>query len=78
MSDARNLVRLCAVTSCMLVESAIASLAFAGDPAMGKKMIGRCMACHGLNGIGKSPDVPNLAGESTVYLTNQLNAYRSG
>lgn len=23
-------------------------------------------------------DVPNLAGESTIYLTKELNAYRSG
>ena len=52
--------------------------AIAGDPAAGKKIVGRCAACHGQDGIGRMPDVPNLAGESTIYLTKELNAYRSG
>jgi cytochrome c553 len=37
-----------------------------------------CAVCHGLNGIGVNPDVPNLAGESPLYLEKQLNAFRSG
>jgi cytochrome c553 len=56
----------------------VAVPASTGDPAAGKKILGRCTACHGLNGIGKAPDVPNLAGESPVYLTKQLKAYRAG
>ena len=52
--------------------------AIAGDPAAGRKIVGQCAACHGQDGIGRMPDVPNLAGESTIYLTKELNAYRSG
>jgi cytochrome c553 len=37
-----------------------------------------CAVCHGLNGIGVNPDVPNLAGESPLYLEKQLNAFRKG
>lgn len=37
-----------------------------------------CAVCHGINGIGVNPDVPNLAGESTLYLEKQLNAFRNG
>jgi cytochrome c553 len=37
-----------------------------------------CAVCHGINGIGVNPDVPNLAGESTLYLDKQLKAFRSG
>jgi cytochrome c553 len=37
-----------------------------------------CAVCHGLNGIGVNPDVPNLAGESPLYLEKQLNAFRTG
>ncbi|ACP21552.1 cytochrome c-554 (plasmid) [Sinorhizobium fredii NGR234] len=52
--------------------------AIAGDPAAGKKIVGQCATCHGQDGVGRMPDVPNLAGESTIYLTKELNAYRSG
>ena len=35
-----------------------------------------CAACHGLNGQSQSPMVPNLAGQQTDYLVNQLQDYR--
>ena len=37
-----------------------------------------CAVCHGLDGIAQVPDAPHLAGESPVYLTSQLEAFRSG
>jgi len=37
-----------------------------------------CAPCHGDEGIAKSVDVPNLAGQHNVYLYNQLRAFRSG
>ena len=61
-----------------LVVSALASNARA-DPAAGKEKVQTvCAVCHGMNGIGTNPDVPNLAGESVNYLEKQLKAYRSG
>jgi len=37
-----------------------------------------CAVCHGIDGIGKIPDVPNLAGESPSYIEKQLKAFRGG
>src|SRR5262245_8225513 len=49
------------------------------DPALGKaKVQAVCAVCHGVDGIGKNPDVPNLAGESQQYIQKQLKAFRSG
>lgn len=37
-----------------------------------------CVACHGANGLSKMEDVPNLAGETTMYIDTQLKAFRTG
>ncbi len=37
-----------------------------------------CVACHGENGIGLAEDVPNLAGETNIYIDTQLKAFRGG
>lgn len=50
----------------------------AGDPATGRKLASRCMPCHGIDGIAKQPHVPNIAGESPIYLRKQLRAFRDG
>ncbi len=38
----------------------------------------QCSGCHGVNGISPAPMWPNLAGQNALYLTKQLNAFRSG
>jgi cytochrome c553 len=52
--------------------------AAAQDIAAGKRKAIACQACHGLDGIAKLPDAPNLAGQPLAYLVRELNAYRSG
>ena len=52
--------------------------ALAADAAAGKTKAQMCAVCHGLNGIAKVPDAPNLAGESAVYTTKQLKAFKDG
>jgi cytochrome c553 len=37
-----------------------------------------CAVCHGVDGIAKNPDAPNLAGDSQNYIEKQLKAFRSG
>ena len=37
-----------------------------------------CAACHGIDGIAKVADAPNLAGNGELYLARQLQAFRSG
>lgn len=40
--------------------------------------VSACQACHGRNGISRSQDIPNLAGQKETYLFNQLSAFKSG
>ncbi len=37
-----------------------------------------CAACHGPNGNSVNPDWPRLAGQSAVYIAEQLRLFRSG
>ena len=50
----------------------------AGDPKAGHEKAGMCQTCHGIDGMAKVPDAPNIGGESTIYLERQLKAFRSG
>ncbi|MDZ7749910.1 MAG: cytochrome c [Halofilum sp. (in: g-proteobacteria)] len=49
-----------------------------GDVAAGRDKAQRCRACHGIDGIARMRNVPHLAGESEMYITKQLRAFRSG
>jgi len=42
------------------------------------EVFAQCAACHGVDGIAKSADVPHLAGQHELYLFNQIKAFRSG
>lgn len=37
-----------------------------------------CVACHGADGVGKSPQYPNLRGQKVKYIEKQLKAFRGG
>lgn len=37
-----------------------------------------CVSCHGADGVHQQEDVPNLAGETNIYIDTQLKAFRSG
>lgn len=37
-----------------------------------------CVGCHGADGIAVVDGVPNLAGETNIYIATQLKAYRTG
>jgi cytochrome c553 len=50
----------------------------AGDAAAGRAKAAQCAACHGLDGMSKQPDAPNLAGQTEAYLVKALNDFRSG
>jgi len=52
--------------------------ASAGAPGAGRDKAVQCRTCHGIDGIGRMPNVPNLAGQSEMYLEKQLRAFRSG
>ena len=39
---------------------------------MAPKIVSRCIACHGSNGISNMPNTPNLAGQQRAYLRREL------
>lgn len=50
-----------------------------GDLAAGKAVAeAKCVSCHGLDGKGTGPDIPNLGGQKEAYLLNALEGYRTG
>ena len=61
---------------CVLVASG--SVCSAGDVKAGRAKALMCQACHGLDGLSKTPDAPNIAGQTEPYLVAQLQAYKSG
>jgi cytochrome c553 len=61
-----------------LAASPLAGGTAAADAAAGKAKAGMCRACHGIDGVAKQPDAPNIGGESAIYLERQLRAFRSG
>jgi cytochrome c553 len=64
------------VSICLVVASSGASNA--GDVKAGRAKAMMCQACHGLDGLSKTPDAPNIAGQTEQYLVTQLQAFKSG
>lgn len=50
----------------------------AGDAKAGRAKAQLCQACHGVDGVSKVPDAPNIAGQVEGYLAAQLRAFKSG
>ncbi len=44
----------------------------------GKKVTFFCANCHGEDGVSKTPEVPNLAGQNPAYLLEQIRKFGSG
>jgi cytochrome c553 len=49
-----------------------------GKAASGEPKAALCSACHGPNGNSVNPEWPRLAGQSAVYIAEQLRLFRSG
>ncbi len=50
----------------------------AGDAKAGRDKALQCQTCHGLDGMAKLPEAPNLAGQSEIYLVKALTDYKTG
>ena len=48
------------------------------DPERGRDLAKACVVCHGLDGVGTNPMVPNIGGQSEMYLIKQLQDFREG
>jgi cytochrome c553 len=49
-----------------------------GDVKAGRKKAEVCAVCHGLDGLAKIAEAPNLAGQSEGYLIEQIAAFKTG
>jgi cytochrome c553 len=74
MTITRTITRLAGAALALLAAAVPAT----ADPAAGRAKAQMCQVCHGFDGLGKNPDVPNIAGDSQNYLVRQLKAFRSG
>ena len=61
-----------------LVLAVLFTSALAAEPPPGRAKARACVPCHGVLGIGVTPDAPHLAGQPRIYVIEQLKAYRSG
>ena len=68
---------LSSITSLSLLVAS-GSVCAAGDVKAGRAKALMCQACHGLDGLSKVPDAPNIAGQIEPYIVAQLRAYNSG
>ena len=49
----------------------------ADDLDLGKQKAKMCVACHGVNGLSKSDDIPSIAGQGERYLIKAMNEFKS-
>ncbi len=63
--------------STLLLLSSSSSFA-AGSVSAGRQKALQCQACHGMDGLSKMPEAPNIAGNPEQYLGRQMNAFRKG
>ncbi len=70
--------RVAAVLAAGFLLCLIATAAVAGDRAAGRKKAVQCQACHGLDGLSKIPEGPNLAGQDERYLIKAIRDYKTG
>lgn len=63
---------------CLFLSASLTAPAFAADVEKGRELARQCSACHGKLGLSKDPEVPNLAGQPSLYLEKSLKDYRDG
>jgi cytochrome c553 len=67
------------LTTAGMLHPAVAANPVQGDPAKAQQIVTQiCAACHGTDGNSPLPANPNLAGQYSDYLTNQLLSFKSG
>ena len=71
-------MRILKLTAALFLIISPLQWAQAGDIEAGKTKSAQCVVCHGQNGISTMIGAPNLAGQSEIYLQQQLLNYRSG
>jgi cytochrome c553 len=77
--DLRPSAKAVALGVCLFTCFGVQNRAEAGDAKAGRqKAESVCAVCHGVDGLAKIPEAPNLAGQNENYLIAQLTAFKSG
>jgi cytochrome c553 len=66
-----------AYATCLLLLAGITA-AHAGDVKAGRQIALTCQGCHGMDGLSKQPDAPNLAMQPEAYLIKAMAEYANG
>lgn len=61
-----------------LVSATLCASSMAADVAAGASVAQSCIMCHGEKGLSTMAGTPSLAGQSDLYLANQLRDFRDG
>jgi len=62
----------------LVLASGFAHAQLTGDAEAGEAKSQTCVSCHGADGIGTTPQYPNLAGQVPGYIADQLARFKSG
>jgi len=62
----------------LVLASGLAQAELVADAEAGKAKSATCVACHGPDGAGTTPENPNLAGQVAGYIADQLAKFKSG
>jgi cytochrome c553 len=77
--DLRPSAKGAALGACLVICFAAQNRAEAGDAKAGRATAESvCAVCHGVDGLSKIPEAPNIAGQNENYLIEQLTAFNSG
>lgn len=60
------------------ISTMLGPISVTAEPKAAPAVATVCAPCHGLDGIGHDVEVPNIAGQHSVYLRQQLLAFKSG
>lgn len=62
----------------LLLALGISAAPQAADIEAGKSLSANCSGCHGNGGLSKNAMFPTLAGQTPLYIENQLKHFRAG
>ncbi|MFC3632032.1 c-type cytochrome [Paracoccus angustae] len=63
---------------CAVLAAAFGLCAGAALAQSDEAPIQTCRVCHGVDGVGTNPMIPNIGGQSAEYLSKQLQDFRAG
>ena len=72
------MMRFATIIAVLTLAAATEPALAAGNAEAGKKKAAQCQTCHGMDGMSKIPEAPNLAGQNVIYLNRALGDYKSG